>query len=139
VILAAWLQRIFESSDTRLTILAWYIAAALFPVMLGLLSVGIVCFLDIRCAQYMTDSFVKQYGRLVRAKGWTAPQSEDERQHGAALGAEIEQLEPRARRLDSWSQRAGLTGWALLAASFAILATGVVVMVSRCCRAALWI
>jgi len=133
VILAAWLQHLFESPDARLTPLLWYLAAALAPVMLGLLTVGVVCFADIRCAQFMTVAATKQYQRLIAAKGWTGPTpTEEERAHGAALGNRIEESERSALWWDTRSQWASAIGWVLLAAAFAILGTGVVVMGRSC-------
>jgi hypothetical protein len=132
VILAAWLQHIFESPDARLTPLLWYLAASLAPVMLGLLTVGLVCFGDIRCAQFMTDAATKQYKRLIAAKGWTAPPTDEERARGAALGNLIEESERSARWWDTGSQWASAIGWVLLAAAFAVLGTGVLVMVNQC-------
>jgi hypothetical protein len=96
VILAAWLQHIFEGAPAgHMAALAGYLVAALFPVMLGLLSVGIVCFLDVRCAQYLTASTTKQYERvLIAARGTTPPRT---------LGSspESRHLAPRRKRWNS--------------------------------------
>jgi hypothetical protein len=132
VILAAWLQHLFESPAARLTPLLCYLVASLAPVMLGLLTVGVVCFADIRSAQVMTHAATKQYQRLIAAKGWPGPPTEEERAHGAAQDNQIEESERAALRWDTRSQLASAIGWALLAAAFAILGTGVVVMVSHC-------
>lgn len=127
VILAAWLQRIFEGAPVgHSAALAGYLVAALFPVMLGLLSVGIVCFIDVRCAQYLTESSTKQLDRVLTASRGTTPRSAVEQSHIDALGSQAEALEQRAQRWNLWSEWIGLGGWALLAVSFTILATGVI-------------
>lgn len=127
VILAAWLQHIFEGAPAgHLAALAGYLVAALFPVMLGLLSVGIVCFLDVRCAQYLTQSTAKQYERVLIAAGGTVPRNAGDQSQIEVLTTEGQALEQRAQHWNSWSEGVGLAGWALLAVSFAIVATGVV-------------
>jgi hypothetical protein len=133
VILAAWLQRIFEGAPAgHFVALAGYLVAALFPVMLGLLSVGIVCFLDVRCAQYLTESSTKQLDRVLTvSRGTATARNAAEHSHIETLGTQAEALEQRAQRWNSWSERIGLAGWALLATSFAIVATGVVTAVGR--------
>jgi hypothetical protein len=134
VILAAWLQRIFEGAPAgHLTALAGYLVTALFPVMLGLLSVGIVCFLDVRAAQYQTDSSLKQLNRVLTASRLrTSARSAEEQSHIDTLGTEAGALDKRAQRWNRWSEGIGLAGWALLVISLAILGVGVAGMVYRC-------
>jgi hypothetical protein len=126
VILAAWLQRIFEGAPAgHLVGLAGYLVAALFPVMLGLPTVGIVCFLDVRCAQYLTQSTTKQFERVLIVVRGTNPPNAGEQSQIEALTTQGQALDQRALRWNSWSEGVGLAGWGLLAVSFAIVATGV--------------
>ncbi len=142
--LAAWLQRIFEhTGETVLSLLTWYLAWALFAVLIGLVTVAMTPILDMYQARAFSEHVQKNKARFMIRKehgkimeGFRASGSET---ISSATTKEIQQLVDKdsqlrsegarlgdmADRLNAASRSLAVASCVSLVASFGIIAVGV--------------
>jgi hypothetical protein len=142
VILAAWLQRIFEAvGGSPRSSLAWYLALALACAAVGLVTLVLAAIID----QVGASVMVKEVGlvkrrvimkqRFERAQHMEATERAAELDHckkeDGVLDREATRAGARAVLLNNVSVWIGLSSWLCVVAAFVTLAVGVVREIDR--------
>lgn len=137
VVIAAWLQRIFEHARGPLSPLAGFLAVALFFDVLGLVALALIPLLDERCASHAARSTI-----LNTTRAWhheqrkhieSMPAGDERSQRELSFAEEdaghvrdIEAADARARRINALSERLEVCSWVALCAAFVALGVGIV-------------
>jgi hypothetical protein len=138
VILAAWLQRLFDGApDHALPPLVWYLAGALVFVALGLVLLVLAAIIDQRSAfhfalstQLNAQRFIVARRRvqikLLKLQGDEKSAEELEcAEQDAEIVRQIKLADASARRINRISEWVGIGSWACAIATFATLAVGI--------------
>lgn len=138
VVLAAWLQRIFEKPEEALLHqLMWYLAAALVCVAAGLVLLASTALLDqwsaktfaatinANEARYFSRIRVRQIRKAFPPGEERSQKEFDEYARGEHLDDDVKRSEARANLIDLCSRVGGVAALICLVAAFATLACGV--------------